>query len=415
MPDFATLLHELGETHDTVRRLLHVTSDAALQAAGKRFDAGAYRRLYPDVDQAMHDGVVSSALSHWREWGFAEGRQAPISDLVPKATRAPLPVGNPHDNYAWCLAQQRRMPLVRDATLPHCHTILIYVPRAITPTSGGLLVLGKLCDMLRQRGVDARLWLGEPAPARESDPYAPYANGTVDPRESLVIYPEITCDNPLQGRRVVRWLLNRPGIFGRHVSYSPQDLIVHHSPFCAIDPDPALELCVLTWERASSLPTPARTDKACYVVRKGHQRPRMPLTDGALCLDDASVPAVAQAFNTHARFYSYDLYTFLTVQAAMAGATSVVIPDPELSAQAWRRIYRFGRYGVAYGVEEIDWAARTRHLIPNYLEGLERDAQLQVDAFLARLEALGWWECARSSRTAHAVDSPVYTTSALRA
>lgn len=45
-------------------------------------------------------------------------------------------------------------------------------------------------------------------------------------QDGIVIYPEIIPDNPLRSRRVVRWLLNRPGyVLGQPMNYSAEDYL----------------------------------------------------------------------------------------------------------------------------------------------------------------------------------------------
>lgn len=43
--------------------------------------------------------------------------------------------------------------------------------------------------------------------------------------DDIVIYPEIISGNPLQGKRVVRWLLNRPGVCSTMPVYEKGDYL----------------------------------------------------------------------------------------------------------------------------------------------------------------------------------------------
>jgi hypothetical protein len=65
-------------------------------------------------------------------------------------------------------------------------------------------------------------------------------------------------------------------------------------------------------------------------------------------------------FNTHKTFITYDNNTFHSVQAALCGAISIVIPDGKLSENEWRNSTK-RKYGIAYGnsEEQINFALET--------------------------------------------------------
>jgi hypothetical protein len=65
-------------------------------------------------------------------------------------------------------------------------------------------------------------------------------------------------------------------------------------------------------------------------------------------------------FNTHKTFITYDNNTFHSVQAALCGAISIVIPDGKLNEKEWRNSTK-RKYGIAYGnnKEQIDFALNT--------------------------------------------------------
>ena len=65
-------------------------------------------------------------------------------------------------------------------------------------------------------------------------------------------------------------------------------------------------------------------------------------------------------FNTHKTFITYDNNTFHSVQAALCGAISIVIPDGKLNEKDWRSSTK-RKYGIAYGndKEQINFALNT--------------------------------------------------------
>ena len=87
-----------------------------------------------------------------------------------------------------------------------------------------------------------------------------------------------------------------------------------------------------------------------------------------------------EAFSRAKTFVSYDLATFRNVEAAMAGALSVVMPIEGVSRDMWRAGSGADfQYGIAYGMEDIPWANATMGKVLPHLKAQQQrfDAQLQ--------------------------------------
>ena len=69
-------------------------------------------------------------------------------------------------------------------------------------------------------------------------------------------------------------------------------------------------------------------------------------------------------FNKCKRFYSYDTETYLNELAAMCGCESIVIPNPSSKTNK-------NRPGVAYGLENLDYAKSTVNIMINNLKQTE--------------------------------------------
>lgn len=89
---------------------------------------------------------------------------------------------------------------------------IIYGPQ-YRNSSAGIRVLHRLAALLNERGYSTVC-------NREQTPVSP---------DTIVIYPEIIRGNPLNARRVVRYILNVPGRFGGPLSYPASDLLVAYS------------------------------------------------------------------------------------------------------------------------------------------------------------------------------------------
>ena len=87
------------------------------------------------------------------------------------------------------------------------------------------------------------------------------------------------------------------------------------------------------------------------------------LIDDVITMDDTREAIdfeLLKLFNTHKTFITYDNNTFHSIQAALCGAISIVIPDGKLNEKEWRN-YKKREYGIAYGnnKEQIEFALNT--------------------------------------------------------
>lgn len=84
-------------------------------------------------------------------------------------------------------------------------------------------------------------------------------------------------------------------------------------------------------------------------------------------------------------FHSLDAATFRSVEAAMAGATSVVVPEEGVSKQEWlETVGDEMAFGVAYGMDDIEHARATKHLVMPYLRSLAYAEDHQVRTFVRK-------------------------------
>ena len=122
----------------------------------------------------------------------------------------------------------------------------------------------------------------------------------------------------------------------------------------------------------------------CYIVRKGHEKPRLPATEtsDAICIDGMSHEEVNDVFNRCDTFYSYDEATMYSQFAALCGCTSIIVPGFYDSQEAWIADHDIGRYGVAYGESNIAHARATRHLVEPMLREKEEASRETVRNFV---------------------------------
>ncbi|MFM7334251.1 MAG: hypothetical protein ACKO1H_07540 [Tabrizicola sp.] len=135
---------------------------------------------------------------------------------------------------------------------------------------------------------------------------------------------------------MVRWLLYRPGLRDPF-SFGKDEMFFRAGEMSDL-PDltgGAPELFL--WKINPAYRNEGRADRkgACFLVRKGADKQRIPETADAIQIDGLSHEKVAAIFNQCEVFYSYDEASFYSHYAAVCGCRSVVVPGIYPSREAW--------------------------------------------------------------------------------
>lgn len=204
----------------------------------------------------------------------------------------------------------------------------------------------------------------------------------------IAIYPEITFGNPLGAKNVVRWLLHNPGHHTGKINYGRGELHVkyHHGfsdfhfPGSTLSPA-VLNISYFPLHLYNQVGVSNSRAGIAYCLRKGSGRTLVHDVNGSILIDGMSHQQVSQIFKQVKTFISYDLYTAYSVFAALCGCDSIVIPENGINKEEWFRAPE-GRYGVAYGFNDIDHMRKTRGLL---IEKIKLDHELneqRVSAFI---------------------------------
>ncbi len=264
---------------------------------------------------------------------------------------------------------------------------IFYTPH-YDDNSGGLIAIYKLAHLLNENGHQAKIWHWTrlhknevrmingkvakeffiPKNVSQIDVDCPYPiieAAEEDIADSIVVYPEIIESNPLGAKRVVRWLLNKPGAITGATSYGFGDLIFHHADHFLPDGLQANEQFRL---HISDMKTylykdtyQGKREGVYFMVRKGRDVPRTYHPKGAIQVDGKSHAELAEIFAKAQMFISYDLHTAYSKYASLCGCDSVVVPRPGLSREQWKvGKDQADTDGIAYGYEDIERARKTR-------------------------------------------------------
>jgi hypothetical protein len=92
----------------------------------------------------------------------------------------------------------------------------------------GVRCLHLLCDRLNRLGISAAVTASVIDPRANTPRIDSRALTPAKLDRSLVVYPEVTAGNPLGAKHVIRYLLNKPGVFGPGLeSYGEGEFFVH--------------------------------------------------------------------------------------------------------------------------------------------------------------------------------------------
>ncbi len=254
--------------------------------------------------------------------------------------------------------------------------------------SGGIIVLHKLADMLAKLGENS--YINVPTYEGSSAKFIHKNDiSSLNLNSSMFIYPEIIVGNPYNAKHITRWLLNTPGVIAGDGKYGDNDLIYKFWHYFKA-PDEAkvkgeLRCIDLKLGYYYNKNNSSRSGE-CFLIKKGALIGKVldKHSDNSLNIDRfISDEYLVNVFNEKLMFISYDALTYHSIQAALCGCISVVIPDPGVSKQEWIDKCPINKYGVAYGLNDIAWARQTMHLVKDHLLSIEQETHQLIKSYIA--------------------------------
>jgi hypothetical protein len=246
----------------------------------------------------------------------------------------------------------------------------------------------KLCDILNANGYESYLM---PIHIKDdfytcSDYNTPLVTNEIlnNLDNCVVLYPEGIRYNPLNAKNIVRWILG-PSHQQDAETYSKSDLIYWYMDYYYTDYLGQKENQLQVTEFHSDIFKNMNYERknSCYTIRKSKFTKYIHPENSKFISFDAPGDLIwlSNLFNTTEKFYCYDNYTFLYVQAAMCGCISVVIPDPSISKEKWIEGSWFNKYGIAYGEDDIPRALETLPLMFNEIKKVKLETNKKVITF----------------------------------
>jgi hypothetical protein len=210
-----------------------------------------------------------------------------------------------------------------------------------------------------------------------------------DKKRTVVIYAEVVRGNPLNATHVVRWIMNTPGVCGGDGIYDLRDHIFQYHPWYPVEEKYQVQGLLTAIDLDHQLKTyqnknrPERKGGA-YLVRKGrdknHNQHPADFVHADPLLEKMNDEGAAGFFNGIDTFISYDDMTFISVQAALCGCKSIIIPGKgDRSEENLKKINRIK--GVAYGFDDQEWVSSTAHQLRPHFEALNAENLGTIKSF----------------------------------
>lgn len=211
---------------------------------------------------------------------------------------------------------------------------------------------------------------------------------------TVVICGEAFKGVPFDAKHVVRWIMNTPGVCGGDGKYDLTDHIFQYHPWYLVNEKYKVQGLLTAIDLDHQLKTyqnkhlPKRIGGA-YLVRKGrdknHNQHPADFVHADPILERMTDEEAADFFNSIETFISYDDMTFISVQAALCGCKSIIIPgEGDRSEESLKKVNRIN--GVAYGFDDQEWVNSTSQQLRPHIEALNTENMATIQSFYAYCE-----------------------------
>lgn len=208
---------------------------------------------------------------------------------------------------------------------------------------------------------------------------------------TVLVYPEIISDNPLNGKYICRWLLNNPGEFTSFDKFVPEGKLFkfaegfNYKNYSA--QIPVLRSFISKESIFKTNKKFIKREGTFYTLRKGKYKLNKLKIDPSWkeikIVDDFMTDIYLKDIFQKAKYFiSYDHASYLTIIAALCGCISIVIPSDDFPKETWRRMFPGQKYGVAYGFDDIQYAKETMPFVRENLRNLQIQSLKNIAKFI---------------------------------
>ena len=263
--------------------------------------------------------------------------------------------------------------------------IIIYPHLPYSEEDGGINVMYNLGRLLELENQNVRIYnsFGN----IKNKIFNKYFDNDFEIDNSIVIYCEGTVGNPLNSKYVIRYLLSELGknIHGNiFKTWGKNDLIyyfLNENKFDKNNTENIYKSLPMIYINPNIIKFDniVRNGETCYTTRKSFHHKNKNIQNYSIVRNHYKIIRnhnfnhIIDIFNKYSYFISYDPLTFLSIISAMCGCVSIVYKVENMSKLEWLKttaVYPYlsyknidNLYGVAYGLEDIEYAKNTIHLV----------------------------------------------------
>lgn len=265
-------------------------------------------------------------------------------------------------------------------------TILIYphFPVDSMDGGGGIIVMYALAKILDENKINIKIYDVFDESNKTNHIFNKYTKD-FDNDNNIVIYCEGTQGNPLDAKYTIRWILSK---MGTNVPYSfsetwkRDELVYFFAPKFAPDEkkDIPKQLSIIYLDE-KFINYNNKKFGYCHTFRKSHYHSNHDIIhpeDSFEIQRNPTTEELIDAFNKYEYFVSYDPATFLSILCLLCGCISIIHPVKNVDKKSYFSESPFGEflknnnidyiYGIAYGIDDLDYAKETIHLAPELIK-----------------------------------------------
>lgn len=265
---------------------------------------------------------------------------------------------------------------------------IVYAPGDYTPNGGGCVALHKLAHNIALLGEHSYIMTSAKNPNYLGIQVDESQAAELAKEDAIVIYPEVIIGNPLNAKHVMRWILYYVRQYGDYGLFGADDLIYKYAPIYTLRQEQPVhgELRAMELNLDLFIDRGEERDGSCFLYKKQGHKANIHPADSIFIdsyRDRGGNEYLADIFNYCERFYAYDDATWISIMAALCGCESIVVPDNGMTAEQWHNGFPYFKYGIAYGLDDLEYAKSTAYLVKEHLLSLEKESLELTAQFIA--------------------------------